>query len=101
MSKPASTVNIKVTAAFGMGGKIVMPGKVLHGVPEAQAKNLLERGRVELYTGEESDEDTVPALEDMTLEELRAEAEDYQIEGADKMNKKAVIAAIRDAAEAA
>jgi hypothetical protein len=101
MSKPAKTLSIKVTAAFGMGGKILMPGKVLHEVPEAQAKNLLERGRVELYTGEESDEDTAPALEDMTLEELRAEAEDYQIEGADKMNKKAVIAAIREAEEAA
>lgn len=101
MSKPATTLSIKATAAFGVGGQIIMPGKVLHGVPEAQAKNLLERGRAELHTSDADDEDTAPALEDMTLEELRTEAKDYQIEGADKMNKKAVIAAIREAEEAA
>lgn len=104
MSK--KTCKVKITSAVAFGGEIKRPGTIMD-LPEDQAKNLLERGRAELYTagdkaegGDSGDgDDTDPSLDEMSDDELRLEAIDYEIDGAEDMSREDLIAAI-EAAEA-
>lgn len=83
-------VKIKITSAVSIGGKIIRPGTSIS-VAEELAKNLLQRGRAELVTGESND------LSRMNKAELLSLAGDWEIEGADSMNKAELITAIQAA----
>ena len=92
-------VEVKITSAVSIGGKIIIPGKTLD-LDEPLAKNLLHRGKAELATADESDADGEGGdkpLGKMTVAELKAEAKELGIEGADGMNKAKLIAAIEEA----
>ncbi|WP_171178649.1 Rho termination factor N-terminal domain-containing protein [Ruegeria sp. HKCCD8929] len=93
-------IDIVLTAAIAIGGKIQRPGAELT-VAEDFARSLLERGKAKLATGEgdgDGDDEDKP-LDAHTVAELREIAKEYEIVGADKMKKPALIEAI-EAAEA-
>lgn len=96
----AKKTSIVITSAVVIEGKIIRPDqgkKSIVTIDDAAAKNLLSRGKAELLT---SDDDEDKPLSAHTVDELRDIAEDYEIDGADKMKKSELIAAI-EAAEAA
>ncbi|WP_298938131.1 Rho termination factor N-terminal domain-containing protein [uncultured Ruegeria sp.] len=90
----AKQIKIKITSAVSIGGKIITPGKTLD-LDEPLAKNLLQRGKAELSTVNVDDKQ----LGKMTVAELKAEAKELGIEGADDMNKAKLIAAIEEAGD--
>lgn len=95
-------IDLKCTSAFMASGKMITPGKIVKGVPAADAKSLIRRGKAKPLNGdviEEGETDEAPALEELTVDELKATAEEYGIENAAKMKKAELIAAIQ-AAEA-
>jgi hypothetical protein len=77
-------VKIKITSAVSIGGEIKRPGTVVT-VAEDLAKNLLNRGRAELATGEDK------PLSKMSADELKALAATLEIDGADSMKKAELI----------
>lgn len=89
-------IKLVVTSAFAVAGNIVKPQDEIT-LPEDEAKSLLSRGKVEL--AEAKDGDAEGWLESSTVVELREIAKEYEIDGADKMKKPDLIAAI-EAAEA-
>lgn len=100
MSKQIKTVDIKCTSAFMAAGKMITPGKTVRGVPEAEAKSLARRGKATMVAaGADADDAQAPALNELSVDELKTTAKEYEIEGADKMKKAELIAAI-EAAEA-
>jgi len=101
MSKQPKTVDLECTSAFMAAGKMITPGNVVRGVPAADADNLVRRGKAKIIADGpvEGDEAEVPDLNDLTVDELKETAREYEIEGADKMKKAELIAAI-EAAEA-
>lgn len=100
MSKKINTVDIKCTSAFMAAGKMITPGKIVRGVPEAEARSLAHRGKAIIVAdGPDADDAEAPALNELSVEELKAAAKEYEVEGAEKMKKADLIAAI-EAAEA-
>ena len=101
MSKKTKVVDLQCTSAFMAAGKMILPGKVVRGVPAADADNLVRRGKAKILgsAGDETDEDELSELNDLTVDELKAVAKEYEIEGVDRMKKADLIAAI-EAAEA-
>ena len=102
MSKKTKTVDIECTSAFMAAGKMITPKKVVRDVPASEAQSLVRRGKAKIIKASidaDSDDVEVPELNDLTVEELKATAKEYEIEGADKMKKAELIAAI-EAAEA-
>lgn len=98
MSKKTKTVDIECTSAFMAAGKMITPGKTVRGVPEAEAKSLERRGKAKIVaTVAGSDDAELPALGEMSVDDLKATAKEYEIEGADKMKKAELIAAIEAA----
>lgn len=98
MAKEQKAVTLKLTSAIPLDGEICKAGEFIE-VDELLAKNLLHRGKAVLatehdgvFTAQGSAEKT--NLSKLTLEQLRAEAVERKIEGADKMAKAALIAAI-------
>jgi hypothetical protein len=94
MSK--KTISLKCSSAFMVNGEMVTKDQVVHGVPEADAKNLIRRGKAVQVESEE-DGAEAPALKDLTVAELRDTAEAYDIEGAANMKKAELIEAIQKA----
>lgn len=95
----AKQIKLKVTSAISIDGKIIPAGKSLT-VDEPLAKNLLQRGKAELSTvkaDEDGGDGGKKPLGKMTVDELKAEAKELGIEGADSMNKAKLIAAIEEA----
>ncbi|QTP60922.1 hypothetical protein HNO53_20720 [Billgrantia antri] len=105
MSKKTKTLDLECTSAFMVKGEMITPKKTVRGVPEADALNLVRRGKAKIVAagpeaaGASADEAEAPALEELTVEELKATAKEYEIEGAENMKKAELIAAI-EAAEA-
>jgi hypothetical protein len=96
----AKKTSILITSAVVIEGKIIPPkqgNKSVVTVDEAVAKNLMNRGKAELHT---SDDDGDKPLSKHTVPELLDIAEDLEIDGAAKLKKPELIAAI-EAAEAA
>lgn len=88
------TLTIRCTSAFVVGGKIVSPGTELPGVPESDAKSLIRRGKAtEVVDGTEEGSEA-PALDELTVPQLRDIAEEYGIEGAANLKKAELIEAI-------
>lgn len=92
---------VKIVSAVVIGGAIVAPGKgkdSCREVDEAFAKSLMNRGKADLATEEDMQDDDQPkALEEMTVPELKTRAKELEIEGADSLKKADLIAAIKDA----
>jgi len=100
VSKQPKTVDLECTSAFMAGGKMITPKQLVRGVPLADARSLARRGKAKIVAAAPADDDAeAPALEELSVEELKATAKEYEIEGADKMKKADLIAAIQ-AAEA-
>ena len=95
MSKKKRTVGLECTSAFMAAGDMITPGQEVHGVPVDDADNLVRRGKAKLLATEPEagDADATP-LKDMTVDELKAEAKEHEIDGADKMKEAELIAAI-------
>jgi thiamine pyrophosphate-dependent acetolactate synthase large subunit-like protein len=94
MSK--KTVSLKCTSAFMVKGEMITKGKIVHGVPESDALNLIRRGKA-VKVESEDDGAEAPALKDLNVAELRDTAEAYGIEGAANMKKADLIEAIEKA----
>lgn len=93
----AKKTSILITSAVVIEGKIISPDqgkKSTVTVDESVAKNLMSRGKAELLT---SDDDADKPLSKHTFPELLEIAEDLEIDGADKMKKPELIAAIEAA----
>ncbi|MCK0743570.1 Rho termination factor N-terminal domain-containing protein [Chromohalobacter nigrandesensis] len=99
MSKKTKTVDIECTSAFMAAGKMIIPKKIVRGVPAAEADNLLRRGKAKLIGNASDEDDGEKALEDMTVAELKEEAKALDIEGFDGMQKADLVAAIEKAEE--
>ncbi|ADP96433.1 Rho termination factor N-terminal domain-containing protein [Marinobacter adhaerens] len=91
MSK--KTISLQCTSAFFVKGEMITKDKIVHGVPEADALNLIRRGKAKKVEAEE-DGAEAPALKDLTVAELRDVAKEYDIEGAADMKKADLVAAI-------
>lgn len=91
MKKPKKVplVDVKITRAVAVDGKIVKPNTIMQDVTQQFAKNLMHRGRAVLAEGE-PDADEKP-LKSLTVPELKVIAADLKIEGADVLNKKDLI----------
>ncbi len=96
MSKQTKTRDLKCTSAFFVNGKMITKDQVVEGVPEADAKNLIRRGKA-VQVQSEDDGAEAPELKDLTVAELRDTAEAYGIEGAANMKKADLIEAIEKA----
>lgn len=97
----AKQIEIKITAAIVIDGDIVPPRSKVT-VDETTAKNLMQRGKAELSTVNADDDGAgggEKPLGKMTVDELKVEAKELGIEGADDMNKAKLIAAIKEAAD--
>lgn len=92
MSK--KTIDLKCTSAFFVRGKMITKDKIVQGVPEADALNLIRRGKAVKVESEE-DGAEAPALKDLTVAELRDVANEYDIEGTAEMKKAELIEAIQ------
>jgi len=103
MSKQPKTVDLECTSAFMVKGKMITPKKIVRGVPAADADNLVRRGKAKIVAAGpvEGDEAEVPDLNDLTVDELKDTAKEYEIEGAEKMKKAELIAAIEAAEDQA
>lgn len=96
MSKKTKTVDIECTSAFMAAGKMITPKKVVRDVPGADARALERRGKAKIVKGvEEAGDDK--ALDEMTVAELKALAQELEIDGADGMKKAELVAAIEAA----
>lgn len=95
------TVTIQCASAFMLAGDMITPGDTIHDVPVSDARSLVTRGKAKLLSGRDDDldGDDDPALQEMTVEQLKSMAEELEIEGFSSMKKAELIAAI-EAAEA-
>lgn len=93
----SKTMSLKCTSAFVVQGEIITPKKTVHGVPRAEALNLIQRGKAEEVLDGDDPGTELPALEEMTVPDLRKVAEEYEIEGAANMKKAELIEAIEAA----
>ena len=91
MSK--KTISLQCTSAFFVKGKMITKDKIVHGVPEAEALNLIRRGKAKKIEAEDDGAEAL-ALKDLTVAELRDVANEYDIEGAADMKKAELIEAI-------
>lgn len=90
----SKTMSLKCTSAFVVKGDIITPKQVVHGVPKADAMNLIRRGKAtEVVDGTEEGTEA-PALNELTVPELRDIAEEHGIEGAANMKKAELVEAI-------
>jgi len=96
MSK-SKVMSLRCTSAFVVGGKIITPKQIVHDVPKPAAMNLIQRGKAEEVLDGDDTETELPALEEMTVADLRKVAEEYEIEGAANMKKADLIEAIEAA----
>ena len=101
MTKKKS-VFIELTSAVVFGGVIKRAGTVVE-CSDAQAKDLLHRGRGQLAAGGNAEDagnetggDEKP-LGDHTVAELKEIAAEYEIDGYDGMKKADLVAAIEQA----
>jgi len=102
----AKKIEIKLTSAVVIGGKIKTRGSVVT-VDEKLATNLLQRGKANLHdtiiapiAGTFDGEDVEDApLDDHTVPELKEIAAQYEIDGVASMNKAQLIEAIQAAEE--
>ncbi|WP_320179655.1 Rho termination factor N-terminal domain-containing protein [Roseovarius pacificus] len=93
----AKKIEIKITSAVVLDGEIVKPKSKVR-VDAKIARNLVARGKAEeLDSG--AGEDGEKPLDEHTVPELKEIAKEYGVEGADKMKRADLIAAI-EAAEA-
>lgn len=91
---PGSYV-LKLTSAIVIDGEVMKSGALVE-VTEAEAKNLLSRGKAELHSEQPADESHFD-LSKMNKGQLLEIADNLEIEGADKMNKAQLIEAIEAA----
>ena len=93
----SNKIALELTSAVVIGGKVKPRGSEVH-VDAKLAKNLLQRGKAKLADGPapspEPDENTAVPLDKHSVADLKVIAAEYEIEGADKMNKADLIAAI-------
>jgi hypothetical protein len=78
-----------------VGGKMITSGEIVHGVPKADADNLVRRGKATVVDADESEEER--ELKDLSVADLKALAAEYEIEGAASMKKPELIEAIEAA----
>ena len=90
----SKTMSLQCTSAFVVKGKIITPKQVIHGVPKADAMNLIRRGKATEVVDGSEDGTEAPALNELTVPELRDIAEEHGIEGAANMKKAELIEAI-------
>lgn len=93
----AKKIEIKITSAVVLDGEIVTPKSKVR-VDAKIARNLVARGKAE-ELGAGAEEDGEKPLDEHTVPELKEIAKEYGVEGADKMKRADLIAAI-EAAEA-
>ncbi|USZ80535.1 hypothetical protein MQ4_06 [Serratia phage MQ-4] len=94
----SKSIVLKLTSAIVVDGE-VMPKDSLVELSEAEAKNLLHRGKAVLHDVQPaSDEDT--DITKMNKDQLIDIANQMEIDGADKMTKAQLIEAITAAGEA-
>lgn len=100
------SVFLVLTSAIAIDGRVVRANTLVE-VTQAEAKNLLQRGKARLATeddGAPSDNDDADEAVDLTKlgkAELLLRATALQIEDADKMNKAELVAAIEAHQDAA
>jgi len=95
MSSKKKFVDVRVTSAFVVAGAIMKPGETLNDVPMSDAKALEKRGKVKLlgYASDPADSD----LSELNVAELETIAAEFDIDGADRMKKAQLVAAIEKA----
>lgn len=91
---PGSYV-LKLTSAIVVDGEVMKSGALVE-VTEAEAKNLLSRGKAELHSEQPPSDDDIDITK-MNKDQLQAIAEQMEIEGSDKMTKAQLIEAIEAA----
>jgi hypothetical protein len=96
MSKKTKSVDIQCTSAFMAAGKMITKDQMVRGVPEPEALGLVRRGKAKIVEDAEDAGDD-KALDEMTVAELKALAQELEIDGADGMKKAELIAAIEAA----
>lgn len=90
----SNSIVLKLTSAIAVDGEVMKKGSLVE-VTEAEAKNLLHRGKAELHDVQpEYDEVDITKLNKDQLADL---AEQHEIEGANKMTKAQLIEAIHAA----
>ena len=92
------TYVLKLTSAIAIGGEVMKSGSLVE-VSEIEAKNLLGRGKAVLHD-EQPASGVDTDITKMTKDQLIAEAEQLEIDGAEKMTKAQLIEAITAAGEA-
>lgn len=90
----SNSIVLKLTSAIVVDGEVMKKGSLIE-VSEAEAKNLLHRGKAELH-------DVQPVGEEIDITKLNKDqlidlAEQHEIEGANKMTKAQLIEAINSA----
>jgi hypothetical protein len=90
-------IALELTSAVVIGGKVKTRGTPVN-VDTKLAKNLLQRGKATLadapVPSPEPDDNTAVPLDKHSVADLKVIAAEYEIEGADKMNKAQLIEAI-------
>ncbi len=86
-------VQLKLTGAIVLAGEVRRAREVVE-VDGSTARNLLARGKAVLDAIQPDEGETVPALSELTVPELRELAVEYQIADASKMKKDQLISAI-------
>ena len=89
---PKKQVEITITSAVSIGGKIISPGKTIT-VDDPTARNLLHREKAKLTSEDDGGAAELSAMTVKALVEL-VEDEELEIDGADKLKKPELIAAI-------
>jgi len=91
----AKQIEIIITRAVSIDGKIISPSNKAIPVDEPLAKNLFDRGRAKPATASGAGDD-VPYSE-WKVPQLKARAKHLEIEGADGMKKDELVDAIEKA----
>lgn len=86
---------LKLTSAIAVSGEVLKAGALVE-LSEAEAKNLLARGKAVLHDEQPATDDDID-INKMNLDQLRSVAEQMEIEGAEKMKKAQLIEAIEAA----
>lgn len=95
-----SQKNYVAVCRIGLGKKSIAPGQPANGLTDEQIKTLLRNGSIRLaepeghITGAVTADGNTVDLSEMKAEELKKLATDMGIEGAQKMNKADLVAAI-------